>query len=56
MSCSIMKAYALHDSAFLRMKMGEIGKAHLAPYIYESPEEAHQALKNCLYGREQSRK
>ena len=33
-------------SAFLRMKMGdELKKRNLAPYIYESPEEAHQALK-----------
>lgn len=33
-------------SAFLRMKMGdELEKRNLAPYIYESPEEAHQALK-----------
>ena len=33
-------------SAFLRMKMGEeLEKRHLAPYIYESPEEARQALK-----------
>ena len=31
-------------SAFLRMKMGdELEKRNLAPYIYESPEEAHQA-------------
>jgi propionate CoA-transferase len=33
-------------SAFLRMKMGdELGKRPFAPYIYESPEEAHQALE-----------
>ena len=33
-------------SAFLRMKMGdELEKRHLAPCIYESSEEAHQALK-----------
>ena len=33
-------------SAFLRMKMGdELEKRNLAPYIYESPEEAHQALE-----------
>ena len=32
-------------SAFLRMKMGdELEKRNLAPYIYESPEEAHQAV------------
>lgn len=32
-------------SAFLRMKMGdELEKRHVAPYIYESPEEAHQAV------------
>jgi propionate CoA-transferase len=35
-------------SAFLRMKMGdELEKRHLAPYIYESPEEVHQALKKA---------
>ena len=33
-------------SAFLRMKMGdELEKRNLAPYIYESPEEARSALK-----------
>jgi propionate CoA-transferase len=33
-------------SAFLRMKLGdELEKRHVAPYIYESPEEARQALK-----------
>jgi propionate CoA-transferase len=32
-------------SAFLRMKMGEeLEKRNLAPYIYESPEEARKAL------------
>ena len=33
-------------SAFLRMKLGEeLAKRTLAPYIYESPEEARQVLK-----------
>jgi len=33
-------------SAFLRMKLGdELAKRNLAPYIYESAEEAHLALK-----------
>ena len=37
-------------SAFLRMKMGEeLEKRHLAPYIYESPEEARQAMKKVIY-------
>jgi propionate CoA-transferase len=33
-------------SAFLRMKLGEeLEKRHLAPYIYETPEEAKKSLK-----------
>ena len=33
-------------SAFLRMKLGEeLEKRDLAPYIYESPEEARRALR-----------
>ena len=33
-------------STFLRMKLGEaLQKRNVAPYIYESREEAHQALK-----------